>query len=130
MQGYGGLPVADKSSDEAVLSLQHFAGTATIMHFSDNSPGLVAAACQLQWPHMIATPGRPATNGVAERAARRRRGHAYVAPSRWAYGSLVASRHAMFRLLAKHRQCFGRYAVPVPVWPTLLGTQDSCCFPD
>jgi len=60
-------PVADKSAGEAYRALDDFAGPTAVVwsFFSDNSPELIRAANDL-----AATPGRPATNGVAERAVR------------------------------------------------------------
>jgi hypothetical protein len=38
--------------------------------YADNSPELIRAGRDLSWVHGAATPGRPATNAVAERAVR------------------------------------------------------------
>jgi hypothetical protein len=65
-------PVADKTAEESVRALGDFVGpTVEAANFySDNSPELIRAARDLSWVHGTATPGRPATNGVAERAVR------------------------------------------------------------
>jgi hypothetical protein len=65
-------PVADKSAEEAVTAFTHFIGSreSVKLFHSDNSPELIKAAKDMGWPHSTATPGRPETNGVAERAVR------------------------------------------------------------
>ena len=64
--------MADKSTEESVRALGDFVGPKVNVanFYSDNSPELIRAAKDLSWVHGTATPGRPATNGVAERAVR------------------------------------------------------------
>jgi hypothetical protein len=71
-QWLGAYPVATKSAFDATNALLHFAGVAANVKafYSDNSPELVAAARAMRWPHTTSTPGRPASNGIAERAVR------------------------------------------------------------
>ena len=66
------LCAGKKSADEAIRALGDFVGPkfSVANFYSDNSPELIRAARQLNWVHGTATPGRPATNGVAERAVR------------------------------------------------------------
>ena len=61
-----------ESAGEAYRALEDFAGPKAVVRsfYSDNSPELIRAAKDLAWIHGTATPGRPATNGVAERAVR------------------------------------------------------------
>ena len=65
-------PVAVKTAEESVRALGDFVGPIVEVanFYSDNSPELIRAARDLSWVHGTATPGRPATNGVAERAVR------------------------------------------------------------
>ena len=67
----GVYPLASKTSDDACEALAHFSGGTQVQRFyTDNSAELAKAAKDLAWPHDTSTPGRPATNGVAERPAR------------------------------------------------------------
>jgi hypothetical protein len=64
-------PLPDKSSEAATKALMEFAGNSTVtLFYSDSAPELISAAQAMGWPHERATPGRPQTNGVAERAVR------------------------------------------------------------
>jgi len=65
-------PLPNKSRDEAIKAFTHFEGgkRCAQLFYSDNAPELCAAADTMGWPHERATPGRPATNGVAERTVR------------------------------------------------------------
>ena len=69
----GVYPLGSKSADDAMEALQHFSGptVAVKQFYSDNAAELIRAAKDLGWPHDTSTPGRPATNGVAERAVKR-----------------------------------------------------------
>ena len=67
-------PLPNKISESARRSLDHFEGGRRVVHidmfYSDSAPGLNSVAKALGWTHEVALPGRPATNGVAERAVR------------------------------------------------------------
>ena len=65
-------PLPDKSASVAIQALSHFEGGKSVVEkfYSDNAPELISAAEHMGWTHETATPGRPATNGVAERAVR------------------------------------------------------------
>ena len=65
-------PLKDKTAEEAERALRDCVGPAAHVgtFYSDNAPELVKAARDLKWHHDTATPGRPQTNGVAERAVR------------------------------------------------------------
>jgi len=64
-------PLPDKTSEAALAALQDFVGNTAVERFySDNAPELVSAAQALGWTRERATPGRPQTNRVAERAVR------------------------------------------------------------
>ena len=64
-------PLPDKSSEAATKALMELAGNSTVtLFYSDNAPELISAAPAMGWPHERATPGRPLTNGVADRAVR------------------------------------------------------------
>jgi hypothetical protein len=63
--------VPDKGAVNATKALAHFAGRDPIQSFyTDAAPELEKAASTLGWEHPTAVPGRPKTNGVAERAVR------------------------------------------------------------
>ena len=66
------VPLASKSADDAYLALQDIRGPKGYIHYlyTDNSRELIKAAQDLGIPHGTSTPGRPQTNGVAERAVR------------------------------------------------------------
>ena len=89
-----GYAVSDKSVDETENAFIDFEGACkTVKSFySDNSPELKAAARSRGWVHPKATPGRPETNGDAERTvrtvcegARTALEHAGLAPKWWPY---------------------------------------------
>ena len=64
--------LSDKSSEEAVRALKDFAGQESIKElYSDDSPELLKACKEIGAIHGISIPGRPDTNGKAERAVRR-----------------------------------------------------------
>ena len=61
-------PLKSKDTSEALRALRDYMGAAKGESFhSDDSPELKAAAREMGWAHTLATPGRPETNGVAER---------------------------------------------------------------
>ena len=61
-------PQINKTSDEAVLSFEHFSGcNRPKMFYSDNAPELIKAARDLGWIHDTSTPELSQTNGVVER---------------------------------------------------------------
>ena len=66
------FPLATKSADDAYLAIQDLRGPKGYIHYlyTDNSRELIKAAQDLGIPHGTSTPGRPQTNGVAERAVR------------------------------------------------------------
>ena len=65
------VPQATKSAEDTVKAMQQFAGQNEIKSFyADNAPELTNAAKSLSWPMPTATPGIPATNGLAERFVR------------------------------------------------------------
>jgi hypothetical protein len=64
-------PLMDKTAETAAASLRHFLGEQVCRSlWTDNAGELVSAAKQLGILHGRATPYRPETNGVAERANR------------------------------------------------------------
>ena len=65
----GGYPTATKTHLEAVEAMNHFVGPGgkILRFYSDKAPELVRAAHDKGICHDTATPGRPDTNGVAER---------------------------------------------------------------
>jgi hypothetical protein len=66
-------PIADKSSDEVVRALKDCVGPAghVGLFYTDCSPELDKARKEMKWLHRTSTPGRPQSNGVAERAVRK-----------------------------------------------------------
>ena len=66
-------PAVTKSAANTVKSLQHFVGPQDQVKllYSDGAHENGAASDQMAWRHDIATPNRPQTNGVAERAVKR-----------------------------------------------------------
>ena len=65
-------PAAQNSTEEAHFALNDFVGPTEKVGlcYSDCAPELMAAAKRLRWRHATSTPGRPETNGAAERAVR------------------------------------------------------------
>ena len=61
-------PAAENSTDEAHFALNGLEKVGAF--YSDCAPELMAAAKRLRWRHATSTPGRPETNGAAERAVR------------------------------------------------------------
>ena len=61
-----------KSALDTANALQDFLGPKDRIEsfYSDNSPELKIVAHDNGWEHTTSTPGRPETNGVAERAVR------------------------------------------------------------
>ena len=66
------LPLGGQDGRQTGRSLRDCVGpsTAVSIFYSDNAPELVRAAKDLKWHHDTATPGRPQTNGVAERTVK------------------------------------------------------------
>ena len=61
------FPVVDKSAESAAEAMQEFQGKDIVtLFYSDCAPELTKAAKALGWPRDEATPGQPATNGIAE----------------------------------------------------------------
>ena len=68
----GAYPLPNKSSEEAVAALKDFVGSDEVkLFYRDGSPELEKAAEDLKWTRGTSTPGRPETNGRAERAVRK-----------------------------------------------------------
>ena len=66
------FPIASKSTESTIGALRGFLapGEALMAVWADGS-GEITGACEaLNWPLQRSTPGRPQTNGVAERAVR------------------------------------------------------------
>jgi hypothetical protein len=67
-------PVQNKSADEAYRAFMDIAGGHPVRLitkvYTDNSPELIKAVRDIGLAHATSTPGRPQTNGVAERAVR------------------------------------------------------------
>ena len=65
-------PLVTKNSDDAYVSLQHFAGPDAKIQsiFTDNSRELRKSIRWLKWHHKRSTPGISQTNAVAERQIR------------------------------------------------------------
>ena len=92
------FPQADKTAEGAMRALNEFVHPSEVVQsfYSDGAPELAKAARDLGWRHATSTPGRPETNGVAERAvrkvlegARTALEHAGLPPKWWPY----AARH-------------------------------------
>ena len=68
----GCYPTATKSAEEAKKALQDFVGNTDSVGclYTDNAEELNIAADELGWRHHTSTPGRPQTNGRAERSVR------------------------------------------------------------
>ena len=68
----GCYPTASKSGEDATRALQDFVGSGDKVgsFYSDNAEELVKAAENMGWRHHTSTPGRPQTNGRAERTVR------------------------------------------------------------
>ena len=66
------LPLLIKSALDTANALKDFLGSKDKIEsfYSDNSPELRKVAHDNGWEHTTSTPGRPETNGVAERAVR------------------------------------------------------------
>ena len=65
-------PAKSNTAEESVRAFQQFLGPIKPKNvYTDNSPELIKAMKDLQFPHDTSTPHRPQTNGVAERAVRR-----------------------------------------------------------
>ena len=93
-------PLLSKGATDAAVALADFMGKEKMQSFySDNSPELAKIARDEGWRHPTSTPGRPDTNGVAERAVRKvcegtrtALVHAGLHPKWWCY----AARHFCF----------------------------------
>jgi hypothetical protein len=93
------FPLLSKSATDAAIALAEFMGKERMQSFySDNSPELLKIARDEGWRHPTSTPGRPDTNGVAERAVRKvcegtrtAMGHAGLSPKWWCF----AARHLL-----------------------------------
>jgi len=87
------FPLLDKSAEQANLAMIEFMGNQIMGSFyTDGSPELRKVAEGNHWKHSTSTPGRPETNGVAERAvrtavegARTALEHAGLPPRWWNY---------------------------------------------
>ena len=66
------FPLPNKSSEEAYGALNKVVSRGGNVHsiHTDDAPELIKAIRDLGWQHSTATPGRPQTNGVAERAVK------------------------------------------------------------
>ena len=66
------FPLLSKSALDTAVALKDFVGSMGQIDsfYSDNSPELKQVAHVNGWKHSTSTPGRPETNGVAERAVR------------------------------------------------------------
>ncbi len=86
-------PAAENSADEAHSALNDFVGPKEKVGIfnSDCATELIAAARRLRWRHATSTPGRPATNGAAERAVRAVLEGAIASCSIWPASSMVES---------------------------------------
>ena len=67
------FPAATKSAADTQQALLQFAGPRDKVKriYSDGSGELVSAIKEVGWRHDLATPNRPQSNGIAERAVRR-----------------------------------------------------------
>ena len=91
------FPLLTKDTPDAKAAMKEFMGRDELQSFySDNSPELRKLALENGWQHSTSTPGRPETNGVAERAVRKvvegtrtALEHAGLPPKWWCY----AGRH-------------------------------------
>ena len=64
-------PQKAKATEETLASLRHFSGQDEVkLFYSDNAPELLGAAREMKLEHRTSTPGRPSSNGVAERAVK------------------------------------------------------------
>jgi len=96
------FPLLSKDFVDTAAALKEFVGIAVVQDFySDCSPELKKVAEFNGWKHTTSTPGRPETNGVAERAVRTviegtrtALEHAGLPPKWWSY----AGRHFCFAL--------------------------------
>ena len=96
------VPQYDKSAEYTTQALLQFAGAEKIQSFRcDNFQEFKSAAQSLKWPRSTSTPGKPQSNGLAERwvrtskegtAASRLRGGASIQWSRFA-GPCFAFHH-------------------------------------
>ena len=84
-------PAGSKCAEEVVASLQHFVSHAEVVGYvaTDDAPEYKAACRTLGYRHKTSTPGRPQTNGLAERSVQeaiqgaRSLLHQCGAPTRW-----------------------------------------------
>ena len=66
------FPLLSKNATDAAVALAEFIRKARMQSFfSDKSPELLKIAREEGWRHPKSTPGKPDTNGVAERAVRK-----------------------------------------------------------
>ena len=86
-----GYPAGSKSTEDVVSALQNFVASTEKVGYvaSDFASEYIKACRQLGYRHRTSTPGRPQTNGVAERAVRE---------------ALEGTRAAMHQVGAPHRR--------------------------